>query len=473
MRNHRTDVRITRLTPLSTDAIPESVIRYRAGRRLILCLDGGGIRGILTLQALKSLEQHVGGRCIDVFDMFAGTSTGAIIAGALAWGVSVDDLIALYRDRHREIFTRSKRWIAVAAATALLAAIVGYLIGAWLGAGIGAVTGGVGGTLIGRSLLVVPVYDHRRFRRILESLFGDDTLADCHRDILITGKDTVRAETTYFTAFHPQPSPQDGSAAGSRTASVRGTYRNVRLSKAILASAGSVPIYFRPVGRFVDGGIGTFANVSYAAPVEALRFSAEPREVGRLNDEGKIDPDGRWPVYDYPREDQLYRPGAVGVVSFGTGRQVTNMDVGKAQRIATALGWIGWIINEMLSDSDEQQSYVAFQELMREQQAIDFRRFQIHFTPRTMDVLRSIEPGLPERIDGSKLTLDAVNRFELLDALGRGFGAWLRQARPGDDRARFDLTGHVELGHPVTSNPARYHIDAYSREVMAELAEKS
>lgn len=473
MQHDRSDIRVTRLTPLSPEELPESVRRYRAGRRLILCVDGGGIRGILTLQALKALEEHVGGRCIDIFDMFAGTSTGAIIAGGLAWGVSVDDLIELYRDEHRTIFARSKRWLVVAAAAAVLGALFGYAAGAVIGAVAGALLAGTGGGLIGRSQLVVPVYDHRPFRRILESLFGDDTLAHCHRDVLITGKDTVRAETTYFTAFHSSPMPRDETAMESWLASVRGTYKNVMLRSAILASAGSVPIYFRPVGRFVDGGVGSFTNVSYAAPVEALRFSAEPREVGRLNDDGKVDPGGRWPIYDYPAADQLYRPGEVGVVSFGTGKRITNMEVGEAKRISTALGWIGWIINEILNDADEHQSYVALQELMREQQAIDFRRFQIHFTPQTMEVLRNLVPGLPDRVDGSKLTLDAVRQFELLDAIGRGFGAWLRQSRSGDDRSRFDLREHVALGHPVTWRPERYHIDEYSREVMEELARRS
>ena len=53
-------------------------------RRILAC-DGGGIRGIITLQCLKKLEDRVG-RLVQYFDMFAGTSTGAMIAGGLAAG---------------------------------------------------------------------------------------------------------------------------------------------------------------------------------------------------------------------------------------------------------------------------------------------------------------------------------------------------------------------------------------------------
>ncbi|CAM9578414.1 unnamed protein product, partial [Ectocarpus sp. 13 AM-2016] len=48
----------------------------------ILCFDGGGTRGVLTLALLKHLEKALGGRQPhEVFDMIVGTSTGGIIAG--------------------------------------------------------------------------------------------------------------------------------------------------------------------------------------------------------------------------------------------------------------------------------------------------------------------------------------------------------------------------------------------------------
>ena len=77
----------------------------------ILSLDGGGIRGIFTLQVLREIEARfraATGRpglvLRDAFDFFAGTSTGAIIATFLAWGKSVDEVEKLYIERGAEIF---------------------------------------------------------------------------------------------------------------------------------------------------------------------------------------------------------------------------------------------------------------------------------------------------------------------------------------------------------------------------------
>ncbi len=56
--------------------------------RIIISLDGGGIRGILTLQLLKKIEEIAGLKINQFCDMLAGTSTGAIIAGLMAFGLS-------------------------------------------------------------------------------------------------------------------------------------------------------------------------------------------------------------------------------------------------------------------------------------------------------------------------------------------------------------------------------------------------
>ena len=49
-------------------------------QRKMLALDGGGIRGVLTLSFLKRIEHIVGKPLHEYFDYIAGTSTGAIIA---------------------------------------------------------------------------------------------------------------------------------------------------------------------------------------------------------------------------------------------------------------------------------------------------------------------------------------------------------------------------------------------------------
>ncbi len=76
----------------------------------MLALDGGGIRGLLTLGILEKIEALVcptGGRLCDYFDYIAGTSTGAIIAAGLARGMRVADLVDFYRSSGKQMFEHS------------------------------------------------------------------------------------------------------------------------------------------------------------------------------------------------------------------------------------------------------------------------------------------------------------------------------------------------------------------------------
>lgn len=88
---------------------------FRAeGKKRILSLDGGGVRGVLTLGVLAKMEgllrQRHGDPSLllcDYFDLIAGTSTGAIIAAALATGMSVGEVQKLYRDLAKKIFRKT------------------------------------------------------------------------------------------------------------------------------------------------------------------------------------------------------------------------------------------------------------------------------------------------------------------------------------------------------------------------------
>ena len=81
----------------------------------ILALDGGGLRGILTLGFLAEIEtllraRHGGAetfRLCHYFDLIAGTSTGAIIAAALAKGWTTKRVADYYLTLGEEIFEKS------------------------------------------------------------------------------------------------------------------------------------------------------------------------------------------------------------------------------------------------------------------------------------------------------------------------------------------------------------------------------
>lgn len=84
----------------------------------ILALDGGGIRGVFTLQILARIEEIFRGEkknpdlvLADAFDLIAGTSTGAIIAAFLSWGLPVREIEKLYEDNSPAMFTKDwKQW---------------------------------------------------------------------------------------------------------------------------------------------------------------------------------------------------------------------------------------------------------------------------------------------------------------------------------------------------------------------------
>jgi predicted acylesterase/phospholipase RssA len=84
-------------------------------QRKILALDGGGIRGILTLEILARIEELLADatgagakfRLCDYFDYIGGTSTGAIIAAGLARGMSVKELIGFYQAAGPAMFDKA------------------------------------------------------------------------------------------------------------------------------------------------------------------------------------------------------------------------------------------------------------------------------------------------------------------------------------------------------------------------------
>ena len=78
----------------------------------ILSIDGGGIRGVFSAAYLAEMERRfLGGRSIATcFDMVAGTSTGGIIALALAHGMSAREALQIYVDRGSRIFPGLSGW---------------------------------------------------------------------------------------------------------------------------------------------------------------------------------------------------------------------------------------------------------------------------------------------------------------------------------------------------------------------------
>jgi uncharacterized protein len=77
---------------------------FGGGPKRMLSLDGGGVRGLITLGLLERVETLLKGRAADpasfrlchYFDLIGGTSTGGIIATLLALGYSVEEVRTIY-----------------------------------------------------------------------------------------------------------------------------------------------------------------------------------------------------------------------------------------------------------------------------------------------------------------------------------------------------------------------------------------
>jgi uncharacterized protein len=82
--------------------------------RKLLAIDGGGIRGVLALEILRKVEGELRDKfgskelCLaDYFDFIGGTSTGAIVAAALAKGMQVQEILDFYIRCGADMFTRA------------------------------------------------------------------------------------------------------------------------------------------------------------------------------------------------------------------------------------------------------------------------------------------------------------------------------------------------------------------------------
>jgi uncharacterized protein len=194
-------------------------------RRVILCLDGGGMRGILTIQLLKKLEEIAGIPCYELFDMVAGTSTGAIIGGLITMGHTAKDIEVMYINLVSQVFDKKS---------------------------------------LGNRFVNPPAFSKEKYRELLKGILSDITLENACKlqdiDLMITSQDISASEETFFSCFKQD----DGSYYG--------TYKDVLL-RSVMEATMSAPTYFYPLERFLDGGTTTYNNPSLAAFMEAVSYS--------------------------------------------------------------------------------------------------------------------------------------------------------------------------------------------------------
>ena len=241
--------------------MPSAIIRRR-----ILSLDGGGIRGVISIEVLAALERHL--RKIednpqmvlaDWFDLVAGTSTGAIIATAISLGWSVAEIRSFYLDRGKEMFDHAHWW-----------------------------------------KLMHNRYQGERLKALLRDEFRDEPLGSARlRTLLMLVMRNVTTDQPWIVTNNPKCRFNRSERPDSQL--------NLPLWQLVRAST-AAPSFFPPetirVGEhdfvFVDGSISSYTNPAFLA---FLRGTAAPYDVC-------------WPT----GEDRLL------VVSVGTGTAPHQME---------------------------------------------------------------------------------------------------------------------------------------------------
>jgi hypothetical protein len=217
------------MTDLRKTSLRDSHL-FSSGPKRVLSLDGGGVRGIISLAFLERIEtllreraNNPNLRLCDYFDLIGGTSTGSFIATALAFGFEATSLIEIYLALSSEGFERAH----------------------WIGG------------------ILSPKFRAESLAAGIRSHFGTETLGS---EKILCGLGIVakRLDTGSMWLFHNNPHGQFFSGEGAAFT----PNRDFPLVNLIRAST-AAPTYFEPeyieiapgvAGTFVDGAVSPHNN---------------------------------------------------------------------------------------------------------------------------------------------------------------------------------------------------------------------
>lgn len=90
----------------------------------ILCIDGGGIKGLYSAEVLAMLEKTYGYPLSDYFDMICGTSTGGIIALGISAKIEMERIVSFYMKKGPLIFGKWQKRINAEWLLGLIQAVI-------------------------------------------------------------------------------------------------------------------------------------------------------------------------------------------------------------------------------------------------------------------------------------------------------------------------------------------------------------
>ncbi|XP_071208088.1 85/88 kDa calcium-independent phospholipase A2-like isoform X1 [Salvelinus alpinus] len=242
----------------------EEVDGFKTGRRKIdrlLCLDGGGIKGLVLIQLLIALEKEAGRPIKELFDWVSGTSTGGILALAITHGKDMEYLRCLYFRMKEQVFKGSRP------------------------------------------------YESAPLEDFLKKEFGENTMMTDvrHPRVMVTSvlADRHPGELHLFRNYDPPSLPRERPYAATAnflpltipqgwededvlivgyTQEPAKKRRKVTDQEQVVwraaRSSGAAPTYFRPMGRFLDGGL-LANNPTLDAMTEIHQYNKSLKAEGR------------------------------------------------------------------------------------------------------------------------------------------------------------------------------------------------
>ncbi|XP_054844650.1 85/88 kDa calcium-independent phospholipase A2 isoform X2 [Eublepharis macularius] len=197
-------------TLLKAPDTADSVTEKKRTQDRLLSLDGGGVRGLVLIQFLIAIESVAGRPIRELFDWIAGTSTGGILALSIVQGKPMNYMRCLYFRMKDEVFRGSRP------------------------------------------------YESEPLEEFLKKEFGEYTkMTDFKKPRLMltaTLCDRQPAELHLFRNYNP---PEAKGKSRYRTTALfpELTKPEDQLVWQAARSSGAAPTYFRPIGRFLDGGL--------------------------------------------------------------------------------------------------------------------------------------------------------------------------------------------------------------------------
>ena len=183
----------------------------------VLAIDGGGMRGIIPATVLSYVEEKTGKPVGQVFDYICGSSTGGLVALAMAKEnpPSAKALLDVYQDSGPKIFSSSITWKV---------RNLGQLAG--------------------------PKYNNAELFKATQGILGEQKMSQAATPCMVTTYDLSTRQTTFISSYN---TPDD----------------MMMTDAAMMTTAG--PTYFAPWKNCIDGGT-VDNNPALSGSIEASRL---------------------------------------------------------------------------------------------------------------------------------------------------------------------------------------------------------